>query len=180
MGAVGRNSDGAKMSEYHYPFAHIALRQVAFAHPVRIFAILASEEAAGLFDDLIAHMESATPTSAPCRFRGADIEVHPCSVQGRACAIVEMPEPQEAVQAYFVAIVSRLQVEDLGAAALAGLPEGELLDYYTFERPVVITEDRQTVFCSWTADNTHSNMGDGPPPTLARVKEFLDAHVAPI
>jgi hypothetical protein len=177
MALNGEKPPGDENSEYHYPFAHIALRQVAFAHPVRIFAILASEDAARLFDDLIAHMESLTPSSPPCRFRGVDVKVHPCAFQGRPCAIVEMPEPQEAVQAYFVAIVSRLQFEELDAA-LEDPPEGELLDYYTFERPVVISDDRPTVFCRWTADNTHSNMGDGPPPTLARVKEFLEAHVA--
>jgi hypothetical protein len=159
-------------SEHHYAFAHIALRKFAFAEPVLVFSVLASPDRNRFFNDILADLHEQLQISTKCSFRGEDIEFFAQRINGRPCAILKMPRPTEPVEAHFIALVSRLGVEQLSDAT-AQLPAGELLDYFTFERPVVVESGEPTVFCGWSADDSHANYGDGPQADLESVIAFL-------
>lgn len=88
-----------------------------------------------------------------------------------------MPPPTEPVEAHFIAIVSRLGADEF-AAESAESREGTLLDYYTFEQPVIVERGRPTVFCGWSENDAHANYGEGPEAELEAVVAFLTAKLA--
>ena len=162
-------------SKHHHFFAHYALRQVAFAEPVRIFGVLASDLRIKFFDDLLRDLD--TRTEERRTFSGSDIRFSGSSIGDRPCAILKMPAPTNPVEAYFIAIVGRLPAEQL-SAQLSNAEAGPLIDYYTLERPVEVTPEDRSVFCAWTDDGSHINYGSGPEPTLEAFSPFLAQHVA--
>jgi hypothetical protein len=173
-----RNLFGPKRnSEHHYAFAHVALRRIAFAEPIRIFGILASPDRERFIDGVLADIHEQCQISTRCSFRGRDVEFSGAKINDRPCAILKMPTPTEPVEAHFIALVSRLGVDEFTAEDVESR-QGELLDYYTFERPVVVEGGRPTVFCSWSEDDSHSNYGEGPEADLQSVVEFLTATLA--
>ena len=78
--------------------------------------------------------------------------------------IVEMPEPQEAVHAHFVAI-------------LLGEADDDPARYITLERSVSLDAGAQrTVLAEWSTEG-HVNYGDGPEPTIDAFVDQLSAMI---
>jgi hypothetical protein len=75
-------------------------------------------------------------------------------VKGRAAAIVELPPPEQAIEAFMVLIV-------LDAGVEADWPEGIGAGYYTLEARVGYEPggEREGVVCGWTKDGSHLNFG---------------------
>ena len=158
---------------HHYTFAHMALRQVAFAEPVTCISILASPDSGGF----LAHLWKQVDEH--CRGRGetstinpAEFVVHKLLVGNYPCAILEMPEPWFITGAYFVGLVLHVPLADIN-------PEDRdaPLHYYTLERGASLDGQPRTVLCSWTGDGTHCNFGDGPPPTLQAFAKCLEERI---
>ncbi len=126
-----------KNSEHHYVIAHQMLRKVAFSEPVRIFGSLGSVERIAFLNSLISDMQLHMPDAGRCSFRGADIKFTACMIHGRACAILEMPPAQNPVEAYFIALVSRLPAARM-QQALGDSTTTDLLDYYTFGNSLAV------------------------------------------
>ena len=164
-------------SEHHYAFAHLALREIAFGNPVRIFNILASDRRTEFFDDVLNDLDGLVPPDTGKRnFTGADIRVAGFGIDGRPCALLEMPPTTNPTEAYFIAIVGRLPMDELMSHLHSETAE-PLIDYYTLERPFEITPDCPSVFCAWTPDDTHHNFGAGPEPDLRQFAAFLEQRV---
>lgn len=155
----------------HYVFAHVALRNVAFEYPVEIIAALGSEKADSLLDDLWSSVEQA------CSDQEEDdrpidrsaVKVHRVRIGEYPTAVVQMPEPVGATEAYFTAIVLCVDPNAKGISK-----DDIKARYFTLEMGAKISPDDsdRTVLCEWTADGSHVNGGDGP---AADVGMFCDA-----
>jgi hypothetical protein len=157
----------------HYMFAHVALRDLAFAEPVKILGILASAaDRVQLFDFVLGEMDARIGDKERRSFSSADILFSAALFSDRPCAILQMPPTRAPGEAYFVAIVGRFPVPDPGSK-LEAKPNEALIDYYTLERTIPSSSEEQTVFASWSADGTHSNLGKGCKPSLEDFVSFL-------
>ena len=163
-------------SGHHYRFAHQALRKVAFAEPVRIFDILASTSRAGFFDELLCELDAAIQDDGHRNFTGSDIRFSDHAVDGRPCAVLRMPPTRNPTEAYFIAIVSRLPLDQLSSRLHDNTSE-TLIDYYTLERPAQVARKWQSVFCAWTGNGRHLNFGAGPRPWIRRFVPFLTRYI---
>lgn len=156
----------------HYSFAHVVLRDAAFEDPTQIVTTLASAKSQELLGDLwdgvlaLCREHSQTSTIAT-----NDILIHKIRVGTFPCAVVEMPTPQHATEAFFVALVL--------AVHLAGDDwefEPEPLRYFTLEYSEAEHREIKTVLGEWKTRSTYVNHGPGPAPTIddfvARVSEL--------
>ena len=175
MGLLDFLTKPRKNSKHHYAFAHWVLRDLAFAEPVRIFSMLASDSRTKYFDDVLSDLDTIIEGTERRNFSGADIRFVGIAIGDRPCAILQMPPTTNPTEAYFIAIVSRLPREQL-STCLDSNTADTLIDYYTLERPVEIRPDRPSVFCAWTQD-THLNFGEGPQPNIEQFGPFLAHHV---
>ena len=165
MGLFDFFSKPKQNSKHHHAFAHYALRYVAYSDPLGTFAVLGTDDRVRFLDSLIAELDTKMEGEGRRNFSGKDIEFFGNSIDGRPCAMLKMPPTTNPAEAYFVAIVSRFTVKEIETKS-EELSMTGLIDYYTLERPVMISEDYQSVFCGWTEDDTHLNFGGGPAPTI--------------
>lgn len=146
----------------HYEFAHIALRGIALNEGAKLYQTLSGERGRDLIDVLL--KAGADRLSIAQHISSGDIGLHDRTVNGRACMIVEMPEPQEAVHAHFVAI-------------LLGEADDDPARYITLERSVSLDAGAQrTVLAEWSTEG-HVNYGDGPEPTIDAFVDQLSAMI---
>lgn len=179
MGQLDSYSTPKANSKHHYAFAHYALPHAtfdAFENPAWIFDVLGSEDRTKLFDILLNECDTNIKGANQRDFTGADIEFVGALIEDRPCAILRMPPTTTPGEAYFIAIVGRLPLDQLASRHDSG-PEETPIDYYTLERSIENTPDRPSVFCSWTSDGTHHNYGSGPKPTLEHFYVFLTDYV---
>jgi hypothetical protein len=178
MSSLDRFSKQPPNSRHHYAFAHYALRHFAFAQPVRLFGILASELRKEFFDELLKDLDGRISLEDGQRnFTGSDIGFTGVLIQGRPCVVLTMPPANNPAEAYFVAILSRLPTDAL-QAFLAGNTSGEsLIEYFTLERPSLPAPGGEGVLCAWTENDCHLNYGPGPVPRLEDFLLFLKQHV---
>lgn len=163
-------------SKHHYAFAHYTLRQIAFANPGSIFSFLASDARIGFFNDVLGDLDARIEDTECRNFSGEDICFVGTAICDRPCAILQMPPTTNPTEAYFIAIVGRLPLEQL-SSNLDSNTTDTLIDYYTLERPVTIRPWCRSVFCAWAGDGTHLNFGNGPRPTIERFGPFLARHI---
>ena len=72
-----------------------------------------------------------------------------------------LPAPKGATEAYFAALVHRPQKKGLFSR------QGPIARFFTLERSIDLADSGPgSVLCEWTSSDIHSNMGDGPEPTL--------------
>jgi hypothetical protein len=89
---------------------------------------------------------------------------------GRACAVIEMPRPQAATEAYYVAAVLDHNLDQSREAPPQSHPQ---LFYYTLEKGTNLTDGSdRTMLCRWASKTARASLGDGPP---AEKKAFLEA-----
>jgi len=149
----------------HYQFAHVALRSVAFAEPVKWLALLATPDARAALASLLEQVEETCKERDEVGdFDASQLGLHLLRAGGHACAVVEMPAPRATGEAYFTASVLLVQ------------PELELaeLRYFTLEYN---TADGAigTMLGEWQADGGHRNHGKGPEPNLQAFLHALSA-----
>ncbi|OWK41613.1 hypothetical protein [Fimbriiglobus ruber] len=147
---------------HHYTLAHYALRQMAFAEPLTFLGTLASPGAHGFLARMIGNVsEFCTEREPRSDFGAEDLTVHKVRVGRYPGAVIEMPRPRAAAEAFFVAAVLMADLE-------RGRPDPQdlTLRYLTLEKGFVFGGPPRTVLCEWTADGKHLNYGDGPPPEL--------------
>lgn len=158
---------------HHYVFAHVALRSVAFDHPLGFLGMLASPEPHRLLSDLMQSVSEHCREMEPQPdFHVDDIAVHTVRIGKYPCAAIEMPRPRAMTEAFFVAAV-------LLVDPALGMPDPSevTLRYFTLEKGMSHDGSPRTVLCEWTRDGTHANYGDGPAPRLesftAAVQDLL-------
>ena len=96
-------------------------------------------------------------------FDASEIKVYPTRVNNYPCAVIEMPEPQEAAEAWLVGVVVPV---DFSVKVPADLDLDQITaQYYTLEKGVSLTGEPRTVLAGWD-DQRHNNYGDGPEPTV--------------
>jgi hypothetical protein len=154
----------------HYYFAHIALRALAAEDPERLITALASPDAEAFLLDLwnAVSKDASQPGEEDIAVSPEGLEAIPARVAGRSAALVILPPPRAATEAYFVAILLNHELDEPAKPA----PEPEFY-YFTLEKGVALDASTRTIFCQWE-DACHKNYGDGPP---ADGRAFLD-HIA--
>ncbi|HAW28552.1 MAG TPA: hypothetical protein DCY03_10605 [Planctomycetaceae bacterium] len=145
----------------HYVFAHYALRQIALAEPMQFLEIAASPDADKFIAALLQQVVKQCGREAG--FDASEIKVYPTRVNNYPCAVIEMPEPQEAAEAWLVGVVVPV---DFSVKVPADLDLDQITaQYYTLEKGVSLTGEPRTVLAGWD-DQRHNNYGDGPEPTV--------------
>jgi len=176
--------------QQHYLFAHKMLPQIAFDFGAASVLMLSdSEKAADFLErvwrdcgeglqgrDLVA-LDGASVGLAVETRRVADDEM---------ISIVSLPAPQVTPEAYFVALMCDAVPQSVPND---GSPESlELWKLLVRSTPVRVftlelSQDEGgregTVFCEWTNDGRHVNMGDGPPADKNAFFAFLAAQGFP-
>ena len=161
-------------SRHHYIFAHYALRVAAFQHHLKMFPILTSPERADFFDNLLETLDKhLDPADGERNFSGEDIHFAGFNIDGRPCAMVIMPPANQPTEAHFVAIVSRMATHEMTWEAMEQEYEVAPIDYYTLELAASPTPEGRGVFCSWSQEDTHSNLGLGSRPDPKEFADFL-------
>lgn len=148
----------------HYSFAHVVLRDEAFLNPVQCVTELASSESLTRISALWETVEHiCSEHGEPVTLEPEDILIHKVPVGAWPCALVEMPAAARKTEAFFVALVLRIDLND---------PEGgfetEPLRFLTLEFSATNSIDEvQTVIGEWNRDGSHVSLGPGPEPHLA-------------
>jgi hypothetical protein len=142
----------------HYVFAHVALKEVAFADPVTTVGLLHGPRAVEflnkLWDDVA---EKVRQTGEPADVDASGLAVQPQRVGEFPCAIVHMPPALEPAEAHLVGLVLHVK---LGSGEPP--PDSPELSYFTLERGITLDGGERTVLCAWTREGQHLNFGDGP------------------
>jgi hypothetical protein len=157
--------DLPKARTLHYVFAHIALRQLAFEHPLGVVGTLHSPKAAeflrSVWDDVA---EQVKRNGEPVDIDASALAVSPVRVGDYPCALVRLPPPQAATECYYVALVLHVDLREEAAAAAEPPPEKPRLSYFTLEYGASLDGSERSVVCAWDEAGSHLNYGDGPWP----------------
>ena len=177
-----------RWSPHHYAFAHRALLDVSVHFMSEIFSFFTEGPKAVLNSRLEALLEATDmliEDGSVRHYTPSDFKITKHSFANLPCLVVEMPPPHEATEAYFVAIVSKIEEEDL---MTWGEPNPEnpgpgrqkewTLNYYTLERYSGYVKGRKSLFCEWDSNGRHLNHGGGPEPTLEAFLPFLEDFIA--
>ena len=85
--------------------------------------------------------------------------------------VIRMPPPQRTTEAYFVAVVLKIDVEE------DDQPENPDFAYLTLEKGMNLDGSDRMVLCGWTGENTHDNYGEGPEATPEAFVAAVEARV---
>lgn len=139
-------------SDWHYDFAHLALRKQVFGNGEQLLPMLRDPDlsinAIGMTMGRVARVVGLTEEQYVVL--ASHIDVLPQRFAERDGFVVKMPAPERRTECHFIAIVP----EPHHAAR-----------YFTLER----AGREATMLCEWREDESgerHLNLGDGPPPTL--------------
>lgn len=161
----------------HYLFAHRALPSVTFGQPARMLEVLLGDEAQQMLLNLWEQAGLQAPPSGLVQPRGLSHTLHQLDPL-RLLALVQLPPPQADTEAYFVGLLFETTQPNW-----AGPPSPKSARCFTLERGSdLFTQELRTVFCEWTGDGSHLNMGDGPPPSaedfILAIRSRLPSHAA--
>ncbi len=147
----------------HYSFAHLVLRDDAFDNPVQCVTQLASSDSLAHIANLWETVEQICEEHGePVTLEPEDILVHQVAVGSWPCALIEMPAAAHKTEAFFVALVLKVDLNDRDRGF-----EAEPLRLFTLEFSETNSIDEiQTVIGEWNRDGTHSSLGPGPDPEL--------------
>ena len=151
---MNKDAFQAPPGDWHYEFAHMALPQPLFLQPDLYASALSDPEMAralvsaafarvarnhGLSPETSREIVDHIVIHPPDLFLDGDSRVH--------SLVIEMPPPRRNAECHFVAISFEGD----------GTPH-----YFTLERQRMASN--ATMFCSWDAQGSHLNHGEGPPP----------------
>ena len=161
----------------HLTFAQSTLRSLVAEDPVdRVIALSgpeAEELLLGAWHEVGRDAARQDPDLTPLPPTG--LEAIPARLAGRPAALVKMPEPHAATEAYFVAVVLNHELADAPKAT----PEREFY-YFLLEKSVAGPGGGGTTFSEWdVATGGRRDLGPGPVPDarafLERIAEHLTA-----
>lgn len=177
------NSNQDRWSPHHYAFAHKALLDVSVHLMGDIFSFFTDCPTAVLNSRLEALLEATDmliEDGSVRHYTPSDFKITKHSFGNTPCIIVEMPPPEEPTEAYFVAIVSKVEEADLmhweeppHAKLGSGRQKEWTFNYYTLERYSGYVKGRKSMFGEWDSNGRHLNHGGGPDPTLEAFLPFL-------
>ncbi len=153
---------------HHYVLAHIALRKICLQDPMNFFGTIASEHKDEFLKDVWQQVREHCDSEGEATFDISDVGFTTCSIKDYPTIVLAMPEPTGLGEAYFAAIVLKIQLDD------AERPEKPEILYFTLEKSVHLDQSDRTVMCGWTADDSHLNYGDGPDPGVDAFIEAID------
>jgi hypothetical protein len=137
----------------HYEFAHEVLPRVFFRSPAAFVTALAKSGDQHL-REMWGRLGERLPAEERTEPQGLRCHTMPLG-PGGALVIVALPEPTATPEAYFVALYHDATPRG-GTASRC----------FTLERGADLDDTPRTVFCEWTEDRRHHNMGDGPEPIV--------------
>ncbi|MHC4875536.1 MAG: hypothetical protein ACYTGL_03490 [Planctomycetota bacterium] len=145
----------------HYSFAHVVLRDDAFDNPVQCVTQLASADSMSYIANLWESVKHISEEHGePVTLEPEDILVHQVAVGSWPCALIEMPAAAHKTEAFFVALVLKVDLADRDRGF-----EAEPLSLFTLEFSETNSIDEiQTVIGEWSRDGTHASLGPGPEP----------------
>lgn len=164
------------LPSFHYLFAHNQLPRALYADPQLGLSLALSEDRKNMLLRLWEHWREQFP-----EFERNNAPVGLASEGGTitddlAVAVITMPQPQSAPEAYYICVIVRFTVGDDGEAAPLDI------GYYTLEKSIRLFapdgneqagQSVPTVIGSWDKDHTHGNHGEGPAP--GSLDDFLVA-----
>jgi hypothetical protein len=156
---------------HHYFLAKVALRVAFFRNPLAVFASLDSNLRQQSLEGLWEIVSQNCDSLGPARFGIDDLAITSLPIKGFPTLLIQMPEPTEVAEAYFVAMVLLTPISALSPAKPS---EGA---YYLLERADP-SAGCPTMVCGYTADGAHLNYGPGPKPTQAKFIRVLERMVA--
>ncbi|HEY1066934.1 MAG TPA: hypothetical protein VGE52_12515 [Pirellulales bacterium] len=157
----------------HYSLAHLALRYTALDDPLFYLGVMASPDAKAFLSDMLERVarqcggEGAKPS-----FTADEIGIHPLRIGDHFHLIVELPTPRAVTEAYFTAAVVHLDPSRAAHQESDAEEEKPPVRYFTLEYGFTFDGPPRTVLAEWSADESHLNYGDGPPP---RLDDFIAA-----
>jgi hypothetical protein len=157
----------------HYSFAHVVLRNAAFDNPTQCVTSLASTNGkqylSEVWDKVV---DICKEHNQPVELTLDDILIHKLRVGPFPCTILEMPAPQFATEAFFVALILTVDITDQSQHMSNGS-----VRYLTLENGEPNEEEVDTVIGEWSADGQHNILGDGTYPELgefvAKITELV-------
>lgn len=153
-------SKGGGLVSPDYAFAHHALRHSAMSDPARFLALVASPEAISFIDALLKNV--AVQCGQPTTFGATSVKIHPRRVNGFPCAVIELPEPKGAAEAFMVALVVQAETDANGLPAF----ESAKGRFFSLEKGLSVIDETRTVLGEWDMEGGHTNYGDGPSATV--------------
>lgn len=146
----------------HYAFAHVYLRDKAFANPVITVNELSREKGNQYLKILWVTVGHRTKEPNDKLIEADGLECHPFEIgDSHHGVIVRFPEPMGPAEAYFVAIVIPNFAESGDESAAR---------YITLERSAGRPDE--TTLAEWR-ESSHFNYGSGPPPDVGAFKEVV-------
>jgi hypothetical protein len=167
--SIFKNLFGPKNnSRHHHIFAHKVLRDIMFSSPVNAMVKLAGDSHVELFDRCLAIVDAMVPNEKR-GFSSKDIHVQHMLIDECPCAIVQMPEVRNPLEAYFIGIVSRLPLSRLDEAE--GMAADDVMEYLTLEHSN--KSGHPNVYGGWRSDGAHILFGANSEPTFAAFHHWL-------
>jgi len=154
---------------HHYVLAHVALRQICMANPVRFFSIMDSQNRDKFLEDVWQQVRKNCDKEGEPSFSVKDVKVETTRINEFPTIIITMPLPQFMAEAHMIGIVLRVNVKDFVENKI---PEKPVAEYFTLEKGFNLDESERTVFCKWDETGKHLNYGTGP---NANPTDFLKA-----
>jgi hypothetical protein len=154
---------------HHYVLAHIALRQICMANPVRFFEVMGSKNRGKYLEGIWQQVRKNCDDKGFPSFSIEDVKVETTKIDQFPGIIIIMPTPQFDTECHMVGIVLRVNVKDFIENRL---PEKPVAEYFTLEKGSNLDGSDRTVLCRWDESGTHHNYDTGPNP--AKI-EFMKA-----
>ncbi len=130
----------------HHLYAHRGLPHTFLRNPPGIMAILASPDALEFLTGMWDVVQSELPQEDRGGSAGLSIEVFPMEGDTHA-AVVTMPRPEREFEAFFVAMVARLEGNDAGNEAFARV--------FSLVLTSPPTTDPEAAILEWNAKGEH-------------------------
>ena len=171
----------------HYNFAHRLLPAIVMQMGAMSVLVLANSERSEDFLQEVWH-DCGQDASGDDLVSPEGLRATVAKAGEQLIAVVTLPVPERITEAHFVAILSDLppetddEDEDVSEEAhevlrlmLRSMP----VRYFTLEKSASFDGTPRTVFCEWTSEHRHLNMGDGPAPIEDHFFRFLAAQNFP-
>ncbi|BCM88178.1 hypothetical protein IAD21_00005 [Abditibacteriota bacterium] len=171
----------------HYSFAHRLLPAIAMQMGAMSVLVLANSEKSELFLQDV-WRDCGQDAEGDDLVSPEGLQASVTRAEDKLIAIVTLPRPERITEAHFVAILSDLppetddedsEVSEEAHEVLRLMLRSMPVRYFTLEKGASLDRTPRTVFCEWTSEHRHLNMGDGPAPLEDHFFRFLAAQNFP-